>query len=202
MKYQLWEEQKHKCIYNGNEIAIHEFLGPNPSYDIEHTIPRSLSYDNSQANKTLCENKFNRSVKKNRIPSELDNHVEILGRVESWKEKYEELDKQINIAIRQSRGALDKDSKDRFIQKRHKLSFERNYWRDKYQRFTMKDVPDGFKNSQMIDIGIITKYSRLYLNTLFDKVYTVKGNTVADFRKMWGLQDEYEKKERVNHIHH
>jgi CRISPR-associated endonuclease Csn1 len=66
----------------------------------------------------------------------------------------------------------------------------------------MGDVPDGFKNSQLVDIGIITKYSRMYLKTVFPKVYTVKGNTVADFRKMWGLQDLYIKKERVNHIHH
>lgn len=202
LKYQLWEEQKHKCIYTGKEIAIYEFLGPNPSFDIEHTIPRSLSFDNSQANKTLCENNFNRSIKRNRIPSELKNHSEILERIETWKEKYEELDKQINVAVRQAGGAMDKDSKDRFIQKRHKLSYERNYWRDKYKRFTMEDVPEGFKNSQLVDTGIITRYSRMYLKTLFDKVYTVKGNTVANFRKLWGLQEEYAKKERVNHIHH
>jgi len=202
LKYQLWEEQNHKCLYTGNEIGVSDFLGANPKYDIEHTIPRSQSFDNSQANKTLCENMFNRSVKKNRIPFELSNHSEILERIENWKDKYEELDKQINIAVRQAKGATDKDTKDRAIQKRHKLRYERDYWRNKYQRFTMEDVPEGFKNSQLVDTGIITKYSRMYLNTLFDKVYTVKGNTVADFRKMWGLQDEYEKKERVNHIHH
>ncbi|MFB6342952.1 type II CRISPR RNA-guided endonuclease Cas9 [Saccharicrinis sp. FJH62] len=202
LKYQLWEEQNHKCLYTGKEIAIHEFLGPNPSFDIEHTIPRSLSFDNSKANKTLCDNVFNRSVKKNKIPSELNNHSEIIKRIESWKEKYEELDKQIQIAIRQTRGATDKESKDRFIQKRHKLTYDRDYWRDKYQRFTMQDVPEGFKNSQLVDTGIITKYSRLYLKTLFGKVYTVKGNTVSDFRKHWGLQEEYEKKARINHIHH
>uniref|UniRef100_UPI0032171DED type II CRISPR RNA-guided endonuclease Cas9 n=1 Tax=uncultured Draconibacterium sp. TaxID=1573823 RepID=UPI0032171DED len=202
LKYQLWEEQKHKCLYTGREINIADFLGPNPEFDIEHTIPRSLSCDNSKANKTLCENTFNRKVKRNRIPYELQNHSEILERIEDWKEKFEELDKQIQVAVRQSRGAIDKDAKDRFIQKRHKLSYERDYWRDKYRRFTMKDVPDGFKNSQLVDTGIITKYSRMYLKTLFDRVYTVKGNTVADFRKLWGLQSEYDKKERVNHIHH
>ena len=30
LKYQLWEEQNHKCIYTGNEIGISDFLGPNP----------------------------------------------------------------------------------------------------------------------------------------------------------------------------
>jgi CRISPR-associated endonuclease Csn1 len=202
LKYQLWEEQNHKCLYTGNEISLTEFLGANPKYDIEHTIPRSLSFDNSQENKTLCENHFNRSIKRNKIPFKLIGHDQILERIEDWKVKYEELEKQIQVATRQSRNALDKDSKDKAIQKRHRLTYEKNYWKNKYYRFTMEDVPEGFKNSQLVDTGIISKYSRLYLKTLFDKVYTVKGNTVSDFRKMWGLQDEYEKKARVNHIHH
>ena len=33
-------------------------------YDIEHTVPRSRGGDNSQMNKTLCESRFNRDVKK------------------------------------------------------------------------------------------------------------------------------------------
>jgi CRISPR-associated endonuclease Csn1 len=203
LKYQLWEEQNHKCIYTGREIALNEFLGSNPSFDIEHTIPRSVSLDNSQENKTLCENEFNRKTKKNLIPYELANHSEILARIEHWKEKYEDLYKQIDKTdFLVKRNSDNKDLKDNFIRKRHELRFHRDYWQNKYRRFTMKDVPEGFKNSQLVDTGIITKYSRLYLNTLFDKVYTVKGSTVADFRRLWGLQDEYEKKARINHIHH
>lgn len=202
LKYQLWEEQEHKCIYTGENIGVSDFLGSSPSFDIEHTIPRSLSFDNSQQNKTLCQNRFNREIKRNKIPSALANHSEILERIDKWKEKYEELEKQVQIQVRKSRSATTKDAKDFAIQRKHKLVFERDYWKNKYERFIMPEVKSGFKNSQIVDIGIITKYSRLYLNTLFDKVYTVKGNTVADFRKLWGLQDEYEKKERINHIHH
>ena len=202
LKYQLWEEQNHICLYTGDTISLEDFLGANPKYDIEHTIPRSQSYDNSQENKTLCENIFNRSTKGNRIPFELSNHTEILDRIDHWKKDIEKLNKEIEKAIRQSKGATDKAQKDRAIQNRHKLTYERNYWRNKYKRFTMEEVPEGFKNSQMVDIGIITKYSRLYLKTVFPKIYTVKGNTVADFRVMWGLQKHYEKKARVNHVHH
>lgn len=202
LKYQLWEEQKRICLYTGKPINIEDFLGSNPKFDIEHTIPRSQSYDNSQENKTLCENEFNRRIKRNRIPSELSNHTEILVRIEHWKEEIEKLEIEIQKAIRQSKGAADKDQKDRAIQKRHQLTYERNYWQNKYKRFAMEEVPEGFKNSQIVDIGIITKYSRLFLKTVFQKVYTVKGNTVADFRKMWGLQDIYTKKARVNHVHH
>jgi CRISPR-associated endonuclease Csn1 len=202
LKYQLWEEQRRICLYTGKPINIEDFLGSDPKFDIEHTIPRSQSYDNSQENKTLCENEFNRKIKRNRIPYELSNHEEILVRIEHWKEEIEKLEKEIQMAVRQSKGAADKDQKDKAIQKRHQLTYECSYWQNKYKRFAMEEVPEGFKNSQMVDIGIITKYSRLYLKTVFPKVYTVKGNTVADFRKMWGLQDNYTKKARVNHVHH
>ncbi len=202
LKYQLWIEQGEHCLYTGKQIGLSDFLGANPKFDIEHTIPRSLSFDNSQANKTLCCAKFNRDVKKNRIPFELINHEEILHRIEPWRKQIDDLNKLIDKAVRAAKGAADKDQKDRAIQKRHQLSYERNYFQDKCNRLTMKDVPEGFKNSQKVDIGIITKYSRLYLNTLFNKVFTVKGSIVADFRKVWGLQDNYSKKERINHVHH
>lgn len=200
LKYQLWEEQERICLYSGDPISISDFLGADPKFDIEHTIPRSQSFDNSQANKTLCQSRFNREIKRNKIPYELANHYEILGRIEKWKEKYEDLRNKVEKMKKVS--PSDKDAKDRLIQNRHKLTIERDYWKNKYSRFTMEEIPSGFKNSQMVDIGIITKYSRMYLNTLFDKVYTVKGNTVADFRKIWGLQDQYKTKARVNHIHH
>jgi CRISPR-associated endonuclease Csn1 len=202
LKYQLWEEQGHICLYTGDTIRVTDFLLDNPRYDIEHTIPRSVSLDNSQVNKTLCSADFNRNVKRNKIPTELANHEDILLRLENWKENIENLKKQVEIQVKKSRGATIKKQKDDAIQKRHRLAEELRYWQQKYARFTMKDVPSGFKNSQMVDVGIITKYSRMYLRTLFSKVYTVKGNTVADFRKIWGLQEEYDKKARVNHIHH
>lgn len=203
LKYQLWEEQKHTCIYTGDSIGVSEFIGENPKYDIEHTIPRSLSLDNSMENLTLCNSEYNRKVKRNRIPTELPEYEEFLDRLGHWKKNIEEAKEAVQKAIGRSRANSDnKDAKDSAIQQKHYQQMHLNYWRNKYRRFEMKDVPEGFKNSQIVDTGIITKYARLYLKTVFNKVYTVKGKTVADFRKLWGIQNEYEKNERVNHIHH
>lgn len=203
LKYQLWEEQKHVCLYTGEKkIGIAEFIGPNPKYDIEHTIPRSKSLDNSQENLTLCNNKFNREIKRNKIPFELPGHKAILQRIDHWQKIIETANTGINKAQYNSRKTIDKVIKDKAIQKKHRLELERNYWQGKYNRFVMEDVPQGFKNSQLIDTGIITRYARLYVKTAFNNVYSVKGQIVADFRKFWGLQDFYEKKERTNHMHH
>lgn len=208
LKFQLWEEQGHVCLYTGNQIGIADFLGPNPEYDIEHTIPRSVGGDFTQENLTLCSSRYNREVKKAKIPTQLANHETIMARLEPWKQKIEKLRKDADKV--RTHSGMAKDVKDRQIQKRHLLRLELDYWQGKYRRFTMTEVPEGFSRRQGAGIGLVSKYAGLYLKTLFHKpedrnrsnVRVVKGLTTAEFRKMWGVQDEYEKKSRDNHVHH
>ena len=202
LKYVLWEEQGHICLYTGKQICISDFIGGNPKFDIEHTIPRSVGGDSTKMNLTLCDSRFNRDVKKTKLPTELPNHEEIMARINDWREKYESLDDQIRRQKKLSKGATTKDQKDAIIRKRHLLELQRDYWRGKYLRFTMESVPNGFIRRQGTDISVISKYARLYLKSLFKHVYTVKGIATSDFRKIWGIQKVYSKKERVNHVHH
>lgn len=201
LKYQLWEEQNHRCPYTGNEIGLSDFLGPEPKYDIEHTIPRSRGGDNSQMNKTLCQNHYNREVKKAMLPTELSDYSAVKANVDSfgWQVVIESLKRQIE----KTRGySATKEEKDSKIQRRHYLKMRLDYFQGKLSRFTMTEVPDGFSNRQGVDVGIIGRYARLYLQTVFRRVSTVKGATTAEFRKMWGLQEYYSRKERVSHSHH
>ena len=202
LKYVLWEEQGHICLYTGKQICISDFIGGNSKFDIEHTIPRSVGGDSTKMNLTLCDSRFNRDVKKTKLPTELPNHEEIMARINDWREKYESLDGQIRRQKKMSKGATTKDQKDAIIRKRHLLELQRDYWRGKYLRFTMESVPEGFSRRQGTDISVISKYARLYLKSLFKHVYTVKGIATSDFRKIWGIQKAYSKKERVNHVHH
>lgn len=202
LKYRLYEEQKHVCLYTGRQITPRMFLGQATEFDIEHTIPRSKGGDDSLANKTLCDSKYNREIKKTKIPSELADHETILQRIEDWKTLIEDIEKQISFQRRKVKSAITKDQKDAAIRRMHYLRMRREYWKGKYERFTMTEIPEGFSNRQGVDIGIIGKYARLYLKTVFNKIYVVKGSTTSDFRKAWGLQEEYSKKERINHAHH
>ena len=221
LRSKLWKEQNGCCVYTGKQIRISDFIGQNPKFDFEHTLPRSISEDNSDMNLSLCDMVYNRDVKKGRIPYELtDDHEDILQRIRHWKEKYEGLAKDMERITKTVKGASTKEAKDKLIEKRHLLRLEYDYYKGKHDRFTMKEVKSGFKNSQKVDIGIISKLSRAYLNAVFPKVYSVKGSMVAEFRKAWGLQ-EYEKdeqgrlvldevhglpiakpKDRSNHTHH
>lgn len=208
LKFQLWEEQEKICPYTGRQIGIADFLGSHPAFDIEHTIPRSVGGDSTRENMTLCESRFNRETKKAQMPSQLANHEDILVRIDGWKRKMEKLSQDID-RIRTFSG-MAKEAKDTLIQKRHRLMLERDYWKGKYQRFVMTEVPEGFSRRQGAGIGLISKYAGLYLKSLFhdpqdrnkSNVYVVKGKTTSEFRQMWGLQNEYEKKSRDNHVHH
>lgn len=125
-------------------------------------------------------------------------HIEELG----WVAEIEKLEKQIEGCKRSAKSAATKKAKDNAIQNRHYYQMRLDYLRGKLSRFTMTEVPEGFSKRQGVDIGIIGRYAKMYLETVFDRVYTIKGATTADFRKMWGLQEEYAKKERTNHVHH
>lgn len=212
LRYQLWIEQGKCEIYEqGKNISICDIIGSNPAYDIEHTIPRSISQDNSQMNKTLCSQRFNRDIKKQKMPVELNNHFEILPRIAHWKEEAEKLSGEIEMITRAIKSVATKEAKDKKIRRRHYLNLKRNYLQGKYDRFTWEEPRVGFKNSQIPDTGIITKYSQAYLKSYFKRVESVKGGMVAEFRKQWGIQEsfidengykQYKQKDRSKHTHH
>lgn len=200
-KYRLWLEQGCRCIYTGKMINITNLFDDN-AFDIEHTIPRSISFDDSLANLTVCDAHFNRTVKKNQIPTQLSNYDEILRRIQPWIEKVEQLKDNVEYWKAQSKRAQDKDRKDQCIRQRHLWQMEHDYWQNKVNRFTMTEVTSGFRNSQLVDTRIITKYAYHYLKTVFNKVEVQKGSVTASFRKMLGIQSLDEKKSRDKHSHH
>lgn len=207
-KYRLWKEQECECIYTGKIIRITDLFKQN-LIDIEHTIPRSISFDNSLANQTVCFHDYNRTIKKKQIPTQLNNYSEdsggysaILPRLEKWKEKVERIKQQIDFWKTKSKKASTKDYKDEAIRQRLLWQMDLDYWQNKLNRFTMTEVTTGFKNSQKVDTQLISKYAFHYLKTFFDKVDVQKGSITAEFRKIYGLQIADEKKDRSKHSHH
>ncbi|MGD8781324.1 MAG: HNH endonuclease domain-containing protein [Ignavibacteria bacterium] len=207
-KYRLWKEQQCRCIYTGNTINLSDLFDENV-IDFEHTIPRSISFDNSLANLTVCFADYNRNIKKNRIPTALENYesdsngyTAIKPRLETWDKRIEEIKNNIEYWKKKSKKAPDKDEKDKAIRQRHLWQFELDYWENKLSRFTMTEVKSGFKNSQLIDTQIISKYAFHYLKSVFNKVSVQKGSTTAEFRKIYGIQPKDEVKNRDKHSHH
>lgn len=207
-KYRLWKEQNCVCMYTGKLIKLTDLFNPN-KVDFEHTIPRSKSFDNSLANLTVCYADYNRSIKNNRMPTELPNfEVDSHGfspikpRLVAWEKKVEHLFNQIYFWKTKSKNAKDKTEKDNAIRTKHLWQMEYDYWKNKLDRFTRTEVPQGFVNSQLVDTQIISKYAFHYLKSVFSRVDVIKGTQTAKFRKLYGIQSKEETKDRGKHYHH
>ena len=213
-KYRLWKEQGYQCMYTGKFIKLTDLYTENV-IDFEHTLPRSKSFDNSLANLTVCYHDYNRTIKKNQIPTQLSNYNEeydfggnigkcsaIKPRLKPWEEKVERIKQQIDFWKTKSKKATDIGLKDDAIRQRHLWKMELDYWLNKLDRFMVAEITIGFKNSQKVDTQLISKYAFHYLKTYFDKVDVQKGSITAEFRKIYGLQVAEEKKDRSKHSHH
>jgi CRISPR-associated endonuclease Csn1 len=204
LKYVLWAEQpEHCCLFCGKSLGIDDLVNGS---DIEHTLPRSRSGDDSQANKTVACVNCNRNIKKGLLPSDLPNHEEILLRLRPWVERIRDLktlkEKQARIAKGLSKENPEARSKAR--QKMLATKLELKYLEDKYYRFTKKpdDVTPSFMNRQLVDTGIMTRHAVALLKTVYPDVYPVNGQAVAFARKLWKVQGEDEIKDRSDHTHH
>ena len=208
-RYILWEEQGRACLYTGKSISLGEILS-GVSFDIEHTIPRSMSGDDSLANKTLCDSRYNREVKKGMVPSDCPNYAsEIVTRLAPWRKKVEDLEKTYRSRTNAAKSAADPQQRANARIKALRIKFELDYWRDKLKRFetTADKLTDpanglsGFKRRQLVDTGIMSSHAVQLLRSVYPRVYPVNGTATAFARKAWGIQGD-ESKDRSEHTHH
>ena len=204
-KVRLWHEQGERCIYTGNVIGIGQLLNKD-TYEIEHTIPRSVSFDDSLANKTICSFTYNRYTKKNLFPSQLPatDYAAILERIKPWEDKIKSLKKEITLRKNKAKSASTKEIHDKAVSEYRMREMELKYWEDKVSRFTMQvdEWNESFRNNQLNDTRIITKYAYHFLKSVFGDVTVQRGDQTDKIRKALGIQSVEEKKDRSLHSHH
>ncbi len=66
----------------------------------------------------------------------------------------------------------------------------------------MLEVTSGFKNSQLVDAQLISKYAFHFMKSVFNNVSVQKGSITAEFRKIYAIQNKDESKDRDKHTHH
>ena len=138
-----------------------------------------------------------RSVEK-KIIKNRGNQKEII--IEKWS-KIAELEFQLS-KLSSLRGVEPKDKRDNLIQKRHKLRFELDYLKQKLQTFTIEEYKASWRNSQLRDTQIMTKYAIPYLKTVFNRVEVQKGSVVDIFKEVYNVKLRSDKKDRSKHSHH
>lgn len=210
-KYRLWKEQDCICIYTGKPINITNLFDGTQT-QIMHTFPVSASFDSSLANLTVGDAYYNNEIQGNKIPTQLPNYSKdaiikgktytaIEPRIEKWKEKVVHLKNLIEENKKRTKKTQDPGTKKKLIQNRHLLQFDYDYWKKKVETFTLTEIPLQWKNSQLIDTQIISKYARAYLKTVFEKVDVQKGTNTDKFKKIYQIKGD-EQKDRSKHSHH
>lgn len=156
-KIKLWEEQNGECAYSGDKILIETLINRPELYEIDHIIPRSISFDDSQNNKVLVKREENQK-KTNMTPFQ---YLSIDGRYDEFKQRM-----KANIHNRK---------------KLENLLFEGEL--SKYAKnFIARNLVDTRYTTREI-LGLLKKY---YSDNNYSvKVKAINGAVTNQIRKMW-----------------
>lgn len=179
LKY--WKKQDGVCMYSGESISIEDIKYNKDAFEIDHIIPRSVSFDDSQDNKVFVKRVENQK-KGQRSPYEYFMSGES-------KRTYEEFKMQVNDM--KSRNIIS-------LRKRDLLLLEDEI--SKYSR--------NFISRNLVDTRYATRELMSLLKTFFRdkeekigkhvKIKSIKGSFTSQIRKEWDLI----KMREVSHKHH
>ncbi len=149
LKLKLWKEQNEQCLYSGKKIEIYDLLNDQKKFEIDHIIPRSISFDDSRSNKVLVYSSENQQ-KGNLTP-----YLYLRGLKREWNfDRFKAVVVELNKKKSITKNKLDK-----------LLCME---------NITKQDVLQGFVERNIND----TRYaSRVVLNALQDYFYSHEANT-------------------------
>ena len=208
-KYKLWLKQGFFDFYTGRPITISQLFSPDNLVEVDHILPISKSFDDSISNKVLSSSKYNSSIKGTKLPCELPNYsvdtaegTAIIHRIDEIREKVKYLEEKVFYWKGRSSRAADPDSKNSAIKQMHLWQMEYDEWNQRLTNLTAKEITPSFRNNQLNDTRTISKYAYHYLKSVFGRVVVQRGETTAVFRKIFGFQEAYEKKDRSRHTHH
>lgn len=235
LKYKLWEELKkngvpQKCPYTNKTISLDELFGENNKFDIEHIIPRSRCWSNAEINLTLSLVEFN-TTKAEYTPFELkDNGINVYDYQNNWRqdevkdskgnlkkywvykpmEGFREHAKGLTAKIEKLEEEIKTmnlgDARDKKMQDKYVLKYERDYYQGKYKRFIISNLSkelnddEEYLKSLIPDTSYITSLAARYLKSYYGKenVETVKGAITNMLREEW----KFPEKDRSQHYHH
>ena len=208
-KYKLWLKQGFFDFYTGRSISLSELFSPDNLVEVDHILPISKTFDDSISNKVLSSSHYNSAIKGTKLPCELPNYsvdtaegTAIIHRIHEIEKKVKYLEDKVLYWKGRSSRAADPDSKNRAIKQRHLWQMEYDEWSQRLTNLTAKEITPNFRNNQLNDTRMISKYAYHYLKSVFGRVVVQRGETTAVFRKIFGFQEAYEKKDRSRHTHH
>jgi CRISPR-associated endonuclease Csn1 len=165
IKWRLYEEINEYdkklnaiCVYCGQTISITETI-KGEGVDVEHIIPQSKLFDDSQSNKTLAHRRCNSTkgdmtaydFMKTKSPEAFYQYVE-----------------RVNMLY--ARKIIGKTKRDKLLMSEDK-------------------IPNDFIDRQLRESQYIAKKAREILQTICHNVWSTSGAITAELRRLWGWDD-------------
>lgn len=207
--YKLWLRQGFFDFYTGHPITLAQLFSPDNLVEVDHILPVSKSFDDSISNKVLSSTRYNRTIKGTKLPCELPNYnidtadgTPIIHRIQDIERKVKYLENKVIYWKGRSSRAANPESKNWAIKQCHLWQMEYDEWNQLLTNLTTREITPSFRHNQLNDTRIISKYAYHYLKSVFGRVVVQRGETTAVFRKIFGFQEVYEKKDRSRHTHH
>lgn len=163
LKYRLFEEMKEGkyaaiCIYCGKPISFTAAM-KGKEVDVEHIIPKSKLFDDSQSNKTLAHRGCNANKNdmtaydfmKAKSKQDFDEYVERVNKLYTDK-------------------IISRSKHDKLLMSEDK-------------------IPSNFINRQLRESQYIATKTREILQTICHDVWSTSGTVTAELRHLWGWDD-------------
>jgi CRISPR-associated endonuclease Csn1 len=163
IKYRLFTEISEDkinatCIYTGKKFSLSDALNGN-NIDVEHIIPRSLLYDDSQSNKTLTFSEVNQ---------EKDNRTAYDYMKSKGEEAFNQYIERVNKLFQEK--IISKSKRDKLLTPSNK-------------------IPKDMIERNIRETQFITKKAKEILSQVSKNVWTTTGEVTSILRKLWGYND-------------
>lgn len=182
-RYELWKEQKYRCIYTDDKIDARDILANSNTVQIDHILPRSRSQDNSYPNQVLCTAKANQD-KKQRTPWEWKGAVD-----PAWWTAFEARVRALSIKPKKKRNLLMSN-----FDERERGFAERNLNDTRYASRALLSV----LRTLYADDGEPDPASEGYLRKR-RRLFAQPGQITSILRRSWGFDGV---KDRADDRHH
>lgn len=175
LKY--WNIQDGICMYSGEKISISDLINNPLAYEIDHIIPRSISFDDSQDNKVLVKRIENQN-KGQRSPYEYFSSG--ISKRTYAEFKAQVLDMYKNKCIS--------------MKKRDNLLLE-----NELTKYTANFIARNLVDTRYSTRELSNLLRRFFIdNDKHVKIKAIRGSFTSQVRKQWGLT----KMRDISHVHH
>lgn len=175
LKY--WNMQDGICMYSGEKISITDLINNPLAYEIDHIIPRSISFDDSQDNKVLVKRVENQN-KGQRSPYEYFSSGISQRSYEDFKAQVWDMYKNKRISMK----------------KRDNLLLE-----NEILKYTGSFIARNLVDTRYSTRELSNLLKRFFIdNEKHVKIKAIRGSFTSQVRKQWGLI----KMRDISHVHH